>query len=267
MAFSLSVHHLCALDISVDDLVQIAADQGCEYVGVFTYVPEAARGRYPQIVAADLPRLTEKMRGCGVRAGNLEVFPLDGHEDEEAFARSLDVGAALGATRATAHIHAVSNSLEAVERFGRFAALCAQSGIVAGLEFHRFSAVADIAGAAQIVREAGHEHGKLVCDALHLFRNGGSVEQAREYAPLIRYAQICDGPLTPPDENYWREAVSDRLIPGDGEFPLAALFAGFTPDTLVEVEVPQSRALKAGKSAAERIAAAVAGARKVLATC
>ncbi|MFC3215911.1 hypothetical protein [Novosphingobium panipatense] len=43
----LSLHQLTALDASPVRLVELAGDAGCRHVCIFTFVPEAAQGRYP----------------------------------------------------------------------------------------------------------------------------------------------------------------------------------------------------------------------------
>ncbi|WP_103730877.1 sugar phosphate isomerase/epimerase [Novosphingobium sp. HII-3] len=260
--FVLSLHQLTALDASPVRLVELAGDAGCRHVCIFTFVPEAAQGRYPLVTAGDAPELRRRMADAGVSLCNLEVFPLDGKEDHDAFARALDVGAALGATKATAHVHDVAGLAEAADRFGAFCDLAADRGIVAGLEFMGFSAIRDIAAAAQVVRSAGR--GNLACDVLHLFRNGGGVADVAANADLIGYVQLCDGPMLRPPEEWWVEAVRMRQLPGDGELPLVDLVSALREDTVIEIEVPRFDDAKAGVSDAERVARAVEATRAVL---
>lgn len=260
--FALSLHQLTALDASPARLVELAADVRCEHVCLFTFVPEAARGRYPEVRAADAAELRARLADAGVSVCNLEVFPLDGSEDRDAFARALDVGAGLGATRATAHVHGTSGRDEAADRFGAFCDLAAGYGIVAGLEFMSFSAIHDIGMAAQVVRAAGR--GSIACDALHLFRNGGTCADVANHADLIGYAQLCDGPLDRPREEWWAEAVRSRDLPGAGELPLVQMVQALREGTVIEVEVPRAQDAKAGMPDIERVRRAVAATRQVL---
>jgi sugar phosphate isomerase/epimerase len=263
--FPLSLHQLTALDAPPARLIELAGRSACEHVCLFTYVPEAARGRYPLVTASDVPDLRARMEGDGVSLCNLEVFPLDGREDLAAFAQALETGAALGATKATAHVHNISGSQEAVARFAAFCDLAAPFGIAAGLEFNAFSGVGDIVSAAAIVRAAARPNGQLVCDALHLFRNGGIVADAAANADIVAYAQLSDGPLSRPREEWWAEAVRARALPGDGELPLVELVAALREGTVIEIEVPRAQDAKAGMSAADRVNRAVAATRAVLA--
>lgn len=260
--FALSLHQLTALDASPARLVELAGAEGCDHVCLFTFVPEAARGRYPLVSAADVPDLSARMADAGVSLRNLEVFPLDGSEDFDAFARALQTGAKLGATKATVHVHEVSGIGEAVDRFGAFCDLAAGFGIIPGLEFMGFSAIADIGVAAAVVRGAGK--GNIACDVLHLIRNGGSVADVAAHADIIGYAQLCDGPLSRPREEWWAEAVRARELPGSGEFPLVEIVRTLRDGTVIEVEVPRADDAKAGMTDAERVSRAVAATRTVL---
>jgi sugar phosphate isomerase/epimerase len=257
----LSLHQLTVLDASPIDLIRIAGRLGCDHVCLFTNVPEQARHIYPAAARADVPALAETLAASGVSLYNLEVFPLDRDGEVERFEAGLQIGSDLGAKRATAHIHS-ANEEEAVMRFSAFADLAASYGVIAGLEFNAFSAVKDVAAAARIVRAAGM--GSVVLDTLHLVRSGGSERDVAEIADLVGYCQLSDGSMKIDEDKRWREAVAERMIPGEGEFDLARLVRPLRPGTVIEVEVPQKSATASGASAEERAARAVAGARQLL---
>lgn len=259
----LSLHHLCALEVTPTELISLAAEAGCDHVCLFTHVPEAARHVYPMVRPADVAALGAHMAASGVSLLNLEVFPLDGTEDEARFDAALATGAALGARRATAHVHAADRAT-AIARFGRFCDLAARHGIVAGLEFNAFSAVRDIGSAAAVVRAAARANGGLVCDMLHLVRSGGTPDDVAAAADLIGYAQICDGPATIAEADRWHEAIRERMLPGSGDFPIVEALRHLAGDAVIEIEVPQTAARKAGTSARERVTRAVAATRAVL---
>lgn len=263
MPIALSLHQLTALDASPLELVAIAGGLEVDFVCLFTHVPEPAAGRYPFVDRADVDSLRAALDDRGVRLGNVEVFPLDRSGPRDEFEPALAIGAQLGATRATAHVHNIACVQEASDRFAAFAAQAASHGLIAGLEFNNFSAVTDLDYAARIVRAA--RAGSVVLDTLHLVRSGGTAEDVVLAAALIDYAQLSDGPAVMPKNERWREAVAERLPPGEGDFPLAALIAPLAYDTLFEVEVPQSAAYKAGVPALDRCRRAVAASRALLA--
>lgn len=259
---ALSLHHLVALDATPIELVAIAGRLGCAHVTLFTHVPEAAKGFYPCVTAADVPALQDALAEADVTVGNLEVFPLDQDEDPKRFAEALAVGASIGAKRATAHLHDIANQDVAIRRFAEFCEAASAHGITPGLEFNGFSAVRDIAAAGEIVRQAGC--GKLVLDVLHLMRNGADLDAVSRYADLIAIAQISDGPLSMPQDQAWHEAVRERALPGQGEFPLTQILAPLGDHIIIEAEVPQTAARKAGVTPFDRASHVVSALRSVL---
>ena len=259
----LSLHQLTALDAGPRELIDMASRLGVGSVCLFTHVPEAGTGRYPLVDKGDVAELRDVLGEAGITVSNLEVFPLDRTGSREDLEPGLAIGAALGATRATAHLHHVSSEQEAVDRFADFATRAADHGIVAGLEFNNFSAVRDVASADRIVRSAGR--GSLVLDMLHTVRGAATMSHVVRAADLIDYAQLCDGPADMPGDERWREAVGERLPPGDGDFPLIDLARLLRADVTFDIEVPQSSARKAGVPAFERVRRAVDASRRFLA--
>jgi sugar phosphate isomerase/epimerase len=264
--FPLSLHHLLALDAAPVELIRIAGAFAVPQLCMFTHVPASVADKYPCITPEMIPMLRDAQQASGVTLCNLEVFPLDGSEDRSAFERGLATGAALGATRATVHIHKVPDHETAVARFAAFCDLAGGYGISPGLEFNAFSGVKDIGTATAIVRDADRANGTLLCDMLHLIRNGGGPGDAAAAADIIAYAQISDGPLVRPETEWWHEAIRERALPGEGEFPLVDTLSALRRHTIIDIEVPQTAARKAGVSAHDRIGRAVAATRRLLAT-
>lgn len=260
---ALSLHQLSVVDAEPHDLIDIADRLGLTGVCLFTHVPAAAAGRYPLVSAHDVAALRTKLHDSGMTLSNLEIFPLDRSGAREDFESGLAIGSALGAARATAHLHDVSSEQDAVDRFARFAISAAAHGIVAGLEFNAFSAVRTLPAAERIVRAAGC--GLVVLDMLHAVRSGAAPCDVERAADLIGYVQLCDGPAAMPEERRWHEAVRERLPAGEGEFPLLALARALRREVLFDIEVPQSAARKAGISGFDRAQRAVEASRRFLA--
>lgn len=261
----LSLHHLTVLDASAEELIAIAGALDCAHICLFTYVPPAVRHLYPIVTDADVAALRAALTRAGVTPCNLEVFPLDASPDWTGFEAALATGTALGATRATAHVHD-ADPREAARRFGRFCDMAAGFGIAAGLEFNAFSAIRTLPAGAAVVRAAGRANGSLVCDMLHLFRSGGNPDDVAGATDIIGYAQLCDGPREMPAEQRWHEAIRERLPPGEGAFPLADAMRALRDSAVLEVEVPQTAARKAGEPPIERARRAVEAARRLIST-
>jgi hypothetical protein len=83
-------------------------------------------------------------------------------------------------------------------------------------------------------------------------------------ASLMQYAQICDGPLHQPLDNQMTEAVSERSVPGEEEFPLADFVRHLPSDGVLSIEAPVNRLRNSlnARQLAERL---VGGTRRILA--
>lgn len=262
MTRSLSLHPLNALDASPVELIDIAGRLDVGLVCLFTYVPESAAGLFPLVRTQDVSTVRQALDHTGVRVCNLEVFPLDRDGLPDDLIPGLETGAQLGASKATAHIHEIKSEQQAVDRFAAFAERAASFGITAGLEFHNFSAVRDVDTAERIVRAAGK--GSLVLDTLHLVRGGGTAGDAARVADLAGYIQLSDGPLDIAPEQRWREAVSERALPGVGALPLVDILRPLAASAIYEVEVPQSTARKNGVDPLERCRRSAEAGRRLL---
>ncbi len=262
MKRQLSLHHLTALDASAAELVDIAADLGCDSVCLFTHLAANYTGRFPCIVTArEVSEVRSRLRERSVSVCNLEVFSISPAAPLEDMWAGLERGAQLGAGRATAHIRETDESV-AIERFAAFCAMAAQFEMIVGLEFTGFSAVRTMEAAARIVTGSGARNAGIAVDVLHLYRNGGSMPAVARHAAAISYAQLCDGKRHPPAEDYYPEAVENREIPGRGEFPLQEFVSLLPHGAPVSVEVPMHRLRDAGVPARERARLAVEGARR-----
>jgi sugar phosphate isomerase/epimerase len=197
---------------------------------------------------------------------DVEVLRLVPDLDADLVARVVDAAAALGAP----NLLVVNSALEpgaATDALGRVVELARGSGVRPCLEPMLFSQCRTLGDAVATAAPAGA--GVLV-DALHLARAGDGptdvAEAVRRHGPgLFPYAQLCDAPETAPlgDDALRDEAVTDRLLPGDGVLPLPELLQALPARVPLSVEAP-TRAL-ADSPAAVRASAAAGAARRVLA--
>lgn len=262
----LSLHQLCLTDVGPVELVEIAAATGYQHVCMFTELAGGFEGLFPAArEPATVREVVRRCRDTGIGVYNIEAFMLTPDVDVDAFRAGLDLGAQLGGRRATAIIND-DDDARAADRFARLCELGAEYGLAIGLEFMPLTRVKTIAHAQRIVRAAGHANGSIALDPLHLVRSGGSpADVARLDPALIGYVQICDGPLAGDADDYLAEAVHNRRVPGDGEFPLAAFVDALPAGVTLSVEVPLDRLRERGVSARERARLALAGTRRVLA--
>ena len=262
----LSLSPLTILDTPPPEQVGAAAAAGFDAVGI-RVAPAADERVWPML--GDTPVLREtlaRMAGTGVQVLDVELVMLRPDLDRDAVRAVLDAGHRLGAR----FVLTLGYDPDEARLTDHFAWLCEQAadrGLRPGLEFMKYCPVPTLAAAVRIVRGAGHPAGAVLVDALHLRRSGGSpADLAGVAADLLPYGQLCDGPLDPvwPDDEQARiESRTARLLPGDGEFPLAALVRALPAGGALSVEAPVAALV--GLDATERAHRARAAADRVLA--
>jgi len=126
--------------------------------------------------------------------------------------------------------------------------MTAERGMELTLEFAPPHAVANLKGALHAIEYIGRKNVRLVIDAMHFFRSGGTVSELASLNPeLIGYVQLCDAPLVADDDDYLQEACFRRLIPGEGELPLLDLMTALPDGLVIGVEVPMRGEAEAGR--------------------
>jgi sugar phosphate isomerase/epimerase len=266
MPTTLSLSPLTILDAAPPDQVAAAAGAGFDAVGI--RVAAAADERvWPML--GDTPVMREtlaRIADSAIEVLDVELVMLRPDLDESAALATLDAGRRLGAR----FVLTLGYDRDEGRLTDRFAWLCEQAadrGLRPGLEFMKYSPVRTLDAAVRIVRAAGHPAGSVLVDALHLRRSGGSpADLIGVPADLVPYGQLCDGPLDPvwpPDDEARMESRTGRLLPGDGEFPLAHLVAALPAGGALSVEAPV--ASLAGLPPAERARRARAAADRLLA--
>jgi len=249
----LGVAHLTALELAPARLVREARRAGFSAVGLRLHPVMPGAQAYPVAPGSQaLRELRAVMAGEGVRVTDIEFVSLTAQAQVADYQPLLAAGAELGALSLT-----VSGDDDDVARLtGNFAALCELArghGLRVDLEFMRWRPVATLQQACTVVTGAGQDNGGVLVDALHLFRSGGQVADLAGVDPrLLRAVQLCDAPLLAPvEELIIAEAREGRMLPGQGQLPLAALVAALPAQLCVSVEVPS-----AGVPAEQRLQAA-----------
>lgn len=269
---SLGLHQITAMEAGPVDLVSIAAATGCQQVCVFTHVPDIAlpdqRGivSFPLVTAAILPQMRTRLRDCAVSVSNIEFFPVAPDVPVERYDGAFALGHELGAARAVTHVHDPVDA-RAVDTLGRLSDLAATHGLSLGLEFMGLTPACDsVARAVWFVDQVARPNLGIAVDALHLVRTGGTpADVAAVPARYFAYAQICDGHGLHRATDYLPEAL-DRVMPGDGDFPLHAILEAVPAATALDVEVPSVKLAQAGIAAVDRAREAVRRARTLLAS-
>jgi sugar phosphate isomerase/epimerase len=265
----LGIEHQTALGLPPVELVALAAELECPYLGIVLSTRLYNPHEYPPysllVDAALRRRMIAAMDDSGVSVflgDGIVVYPdLDVREYE----RHLDVMAELG----TSQINTVSFDPDlgrSIDEFARIADMAAARGMRTTVEFAPSLTLKTLDAALDAIRQVGRPHFGLLIDTMHLIRAGNTpADLAAVDSSLIRHVQLSDNTLRQRGAVY-REDTIDRMVPGEGELPLDEILAAVPHDIPIGLEVPMlSRAL-AGESTEDSARRCVQGARALLAT-
>lgn len=255
--------HFSAIDLPPAELVSAAAGAGFDAVGLrlFPAFPGAPCYAVPQ--GSDAAReLRLRLDDTGLEVFDIEFVVLDAGFQPRSVLPVLEDAAALGAQRLSV-CGQDSDRARLTDNFAALCAVAAEVGMSVDLENMGWRPVRSVADSLDVVQACGAANAGILIDALHLFRNGGTVEDVAAIpAGLVRHAQLCDlrGPDPETDEDRIQEARAGRFAPGAGELPLTGLVAALPGDARISVEVP----LGPGQDPAAHLAALRQGVRRVM---
>ena len=267
-----ALEHLTLLDVPPPDLVSLAAGAG--FGSVSLRISPATDGEQPWPVGPGSPMLAETIRrldDTGLRVLGAEAIRLDGARGD--WEPVLAAAAELGAR----YLNALSEDgdlTQLADRFAELTQLALPYAVRPVIEFMSYKPVHTLRAALDIAAlSAG---GRVLVNSLHVQRCGVSLAELAGADPaLLSYVQLCDAPREPPTGlappgalprgqpvsggDLAVEARTRRLLPGQGELPLAELL-GVLPGAIpVGVEAPSlrlSRELSGPRFAARARAAA-----------
>lgn len=268
MTSRLGIELLSVFGLDPVSQVRLAADLGCGHISTglgpapwnpYHFAPWSLR---------DDPALRREtiaaMRDTGVSISLAEGFAVRPGQAMADKAGDMDLMAELGARG----FGAVCMEPDAARAAGEFAALVAMAGerrMLATIEFAPCQVIATLGQAVELVRTLDQPHFRVLIDSMHFFRSGGRLDQIAALDPaLIGYAQLCDVPLAPPHDDYLREAMFERLAPGEGELPLARFVAALPADIPIGLELPNLARAEAGVPLAELLRPAAEAALRLV---
>ncbi|MEP3226179.1 MAG: TIM barrel protein [Parasphingorhabdus sp.] len=222
-------------------LVVFAARQGLTKVCLFTASPVSQTGEnlFPVVVPKEEQDFAALLDDNGISILNAEYFPVIPDKDVADYEPTLALAARLGAKRAISHIHE-RDPARAEDQLAALCSMAMQMDLEIGLEFTGFAPGCNsLDTAIKLHQKANQPNLTIAIDALHLFRTGGTMAQIQTLDPeVVGYAQLCDGPHLQQSTSYIEEAMN-RMIPGEGQFPLAALIDQLGEQVDWDIEVPQ----------------------------
>jgi sugar phosphate isomerase/epimerase len=244
------VSHLTALDAPAEAFIDGAAAAGFEGCGLRVIPPKHAP---TTPIAGDKPRiaaLRERAKDRGIRIFEAESFGIDSDTRIVDFQPALEAAAELGAA------YIVSGGIDADESrlaasYAELAEAAQRFGLVMAIEFMPSRPMKSLGDALRVLGKVAHPNAKVLIDALHLTRSGGTPDDVARVDPAsLAYLQLCDAP-NPPVQSLTEESRGGRLYPGEGGLPLARLMDALPTDVATSLEAPH--ALQRHLPAAERL--------------
>jgi sugar phosphate isomerase/epimerase len=236
----LSLAHLSLIGFSPEQLIPIAAEAGFDLVDLRLSPATPADRVYTGDALMALCRaLPPILRDAGLRVWDVEIIRLIDRTEPEDYLRLMETAAALGARRMKLVCDSEDHG-RAVEALGRLCDLAAPFGLVMDLEYMIFSGVKSLKAALGLVGAAARPNLRVLVDALHWVRAGDMAALLTADQARLGYVQLCDGPLCGPEDRQGliQEARTNRLAPGEGEFPLDELLRAMPPNCVASLEVP-----------------------------
>ena len=247
------IGHLTMLDVAPPDWVSLAHVAGFDAVGIRTAAIGPTEEEWP--MRAGSPRLAETLRrmgDTGVRVLDAELIRIDPQTVITKYEPLFETAATLGAS----FLNVMADDPELHRARDTFAALAEAArpyGLRPAIEAIPYMQVKTLSDAVVLVGQSG---GGIIIDPLHLRRGGGTPVDVRSLdARLIAYCQLCDAPLAAPvrlprpqklPRGQSVEGITDlalearamRLLPGDGELPLAEIVSVLPAGVPFSVEAP-----------------------------
>lgn len=266
----ISLACLTVMDVTPPEAVMIAAATGYRGVSLAAgkrfFPPRMASFNVHSVLDdAALRRETlRQSRRTGVTLDLLEGIILSPALDVGALPEVLDVMQELGIPQ----LATFDADPDRKRAQNCLAALCEQAaarGITVCIEFHPHSRLRSIDEAAALIETGHYPRLGILVDALHLARGGSTPSDVARIDPrLIACTQFCDGPATSADlDAYRHEAMFERHIPGDGEFPLIDLLAAIPDDRIIYLEIPMKSLRDRGIGARDCAQRAIEGMRRL----
>ncbi|MDB5851037.1 MAG: xylose isomerase [Rhodoferax sp.] len=240
----LSLHHLTMLRADPLSLIDAAAEGGFGYCGIRIVTPAPGDSIVDVVGNPALVRdIDQRLRSRNVRLLDIEAIWLRPETDVAALVPALEVGQRLGARQVLA-VGFDADLGRLLDNFCRLCQAAARLQMNVALEFITYCTIGTLEQAHWLVQRSEQPNARLLIDALQFFRSGAKSEQLAGIDPLLLpYMQLCDGPLAGPVSVDDRrvEARTARLLPGEGELPLASLLRALPPNIPVSVEAPTLR--------------------------
>jgi sugar phosphate isomerase/epimerase len=264
----LGIEQLSVFSLPPVDYVTLAADLGCNCISLGLVSAGINPHGYPPFSLRDDPALRRETKAAmrdreiGISLG--EGCLLRPGVSARDMAADMDILAELGCER----INTLSidrDPSRSLDEFAIFAEMVAERGMVSTIELVPMLPVGTLDKALATIAHVGRPDFRLLLDTMHFRRLRITADDIAAIDPaLIDYVQLCDAPDALTDKAYMDAAVHERMVPGEGDVPLADYIAVLPREVTYALEVPLRSQAEAGIGPEARIGACVAAARRLL---
>jgi len=244
--------HLTMLDVPPPEWVRLLGATGFEAAGLRVLAAVPSEQEWPMRPGS--PMLTEtigRLDETGVVMLDIELVRLTRDTRPDDYLPAVEAGGRLGARFVNVMVDDDEPG-RIRDNLGALADAALPFGLRPAVEAIPYMRLRTLQDVLAVVTGTGC--GVLI-DPLHLHRSGQSLDDVRALDPgLLTYFQLCDAPLTAPEDlprperlpagqsldggDRALESRAMRLLPGDGELPLAGLISVKPPELPVSVEAP-----------------------------
>lgn len=269
MPHPLGIELLTVLGMGPVEHVTLAADLGCRAVSMgLSQLPGRFNPHgYPVWSLREDAGLRRELKAAlddrGIAISIAEGLGVSPDHDASERAADMDLFAELGALR----VNAVDMGAErgrAFDQLAILAGMAADRGMEFSIEFCPIFTIRSLGEALDAVRHIGEGRATVLIDSMHFFRSGGTVRQVAELDPaLIGHVQLCDAPRKGAGD-YMAEAMTGRMIPGQGELPLREFVDALPRGQTLGLEVPLMAAAENGRTARDYVGEIVTRTRELL---
>jgi len=267
---ALGIDRLGTFGMPPIEFVTLAADLGCQSVGIGLaptpgYNPDGHRDWSLRDDAGLRRDTIAACRDKGIVIGMVEGFAVLPGKDMGDFAGDLDLIAELGSER-VAVVSIGKDMNQAIDGFGLLAELAGERGLKVSAEMGSLGPIDRVAPTLEVVRSVARPNFSLLIDSMHFFRLGNTLTDLAALDPaLIGYVQLADAPWASRFETYLEEAMYERMVPGEGELPLAEFLALIPEGPIISHEIPIRSLADQGIGPYERTRRCIDATRRLLA--
>lgn len=264
----IGLDYLTMVGASPLHFIRTAAEAGCRHVALWPEQADYNPYGLPHFSLIEDAALRRDTVAClddhGVSIALIDAFFIKSGQSVEQHRRCFEIFAELGVRRVNAV--SIDPSWErTIDEMAALVAMATEYNATVVVESCPLLTIGTLAQAIELINIVSMPNFKLLIDTMHVTRSGETEALADIDPVLIDYVQISDGAITAPSpEAYMEEAMSERLIPGDGEMPLVKMLRTIRPSVVVSGEVPMRSLRDAGVSDLERSKMVIAGIRQVL---